>query len=576
MWRRLGSWFVVGILTLLAMQVDSWGAAKSASKPNIVLVTMDGVRADRIGFLGGHSALTPTLDHLASESIVFLHAYSPSPVSVPAHATILTGTYPQTHHASEFSVPLPAAVPYLPDLLHRAGYATAAFVGVIDLDPRNGPFQGYDRGFDTYDAGFHQPQRGESRYQSVVRRDDEVVARATKWLAANKHRPFFLWVQMGDADGATPAAYDRAVTAMDKAVGKLMTSLHSQSVDRDAMVVVAAAYGQSLGAHNEDSHGIFLYDETIQVPLLVKLPATSAEKQIKSRVRLVDVAPAVLEQAGIAVPSQMQGQSLLRIANSSSQTEQPVYSQTDFPQQGFGCSVIESWRAGKYLYIRAPKPELYDMVADPRATRNLAQTSRATLDTLASQLQAFDARLSNDSGKASSSLSSSEMQKLASLGYVGLQNSSTGVQAASSGTDPKDMIVIANKTIEALNYLDDGKPEKAVPVLKQVLASQSSTYLAQFAMGRALFDQQKYGEAVPYLHKAIELQPDSAWAHYTMGLTLIKTGDFKTAAVHLEIAAGRLPQFPAVHAALAQAYEHLGRTQEAARERAGADRKKNN
>ena len=575
MWRRLGSWFVVGILTLLAMQVDSWSAAKSAAKPNIVLVTMDGVRADRMGFLGGHSSVTPNLDRLALQSIVFLHAYSQSPGRVPSHATILTGTYPQTHRASEFSVPLPGALPYLPDLLHKAGYATAAFVSTIDLDSRNGPFQGYDRGFDTYDAGFNQPQRGENRYQSVARHDDEAVARAMKWLAGNKRRPFFLWAQLGNADGEISSAYDRGITATDAAIGKLIASLHFQSLDSDTMIVVAAAYGESLGAHGEDSHGMFLYDETIHVPLLMKLPATPAGKQIRSRVRLVDVAPAVLEQAGIAVPPQMQGQSLLRIAQSSSQTEQPVYSRTDLPMQGFGCSPLESWRAGKYLYIRAPKPELYDTAADPGATHNLAQTAKATLDTMASQLQAFDARLGSESGRAASSLSSSEMRKLASLGYVGLQNSGAGVQAASAGTDPKDVIAVANKTIDALNDLEDGKPEKAVPVLKQVLASQSSAYLAQFAMGSALFEQQQYADAVPYLHKAIELQPDSVWVHYTMGLTLIKTGDFKSAAVHLEIAAGRLPQFPAVHAALAQAYEHLGRTQEAARERAGANRKKN-
>ena len=574
MWQRLGSWIVLSILTLLALQVDSWSAAKSASKPNIVLVTMNGVRADRMDFLGSHSAVTPNVDRLAHESIVFLHAYSQSPLSVASHATMLTGTYPQTNRASEFSVPLPGALPYLPELLHKAGYTTAAFVGSIDLDPRNGPFQGYDRGFDTYDAGFHQPRRGESRYQSVARRDDEVVARGLKWLAGNKHRPFLLWVQLGDADNAAPVAYDRAVGATDAAVGKLMNFLHAQSVDNDTMVVIAGAYGKGLGAHGEDSYGMFLYDETIHIPLLVKLPAAAAGKQIKNRVRLVDVAPAVLEQAGIAVPSQMQGQSLLRIAQSNSPAEQPVYSRSDFPLQAFGCSVIESWRAGKYLYIRTPKPELYDTTADPAATHNLAQTSKATLDTMASQLQAFDARLGNDSAKAGN-LSSSEMQKLASLGYVGLQNAGVGVQAASAGTDPKDMIATANKAMDALNDIDDGKPEKAVPVLKQVLVSQPNAYLAQFAMGSALFQQQQYPDAVPYLHKAIELQPDSALAHYTMGLSLIKTGDFKTAAVHLEIAAGRLPEFPAVHAALAQAYEHLGRTQEAARERAGADRKKN-
>jgi choline-sulfatase len=572
MWRRLGSWFVLGILTLLTMQVDSWGD----TKPNIVLVTMDAVRADRMGFLGAHGALTPALDHIAHDSIDFLHAYSQSPLSVASHATILTGVYPQTHRASEFSVPLPGALPYLPELLHKAGYTTAAFVSTLDLDPRQGPFQGYDRGFDLYDAGFHLPQRGESRYQSVARRGEEVAAHATKWIAGNKHRPFFLWVHLGDADAATPGSYDREITADDRAIGKLASALRAQSLYDNTMLVIASAYGQGLGAHGEDSHGMFLYDETIHIPLLLKLPrGQSAGKQVKNRARLVDLAPAALEQAGVAVPSQMQGQSLLRIAQSTSQTEQSVYSRTDFPAYGFGCSMIESWRAGKYLYMRAPKPELYDTAADPAASHNLAPTSKATLDTMASQLQAFDARLGNDAGKMGTTLSSSEMQKLASLGYVGLQNSGAGVQAASIGTDAKDMIGAANKTIDAIRELEDGRPDKTILTLKAVLLSQPNAYLAQFTMGRALFEMQQYSDAVPHLHKAIELQPDSAWAHYAMGQTLIKTRDFKTAAVHLEIAAGRLPQFAAVHSTLAEAYEHLGRTQEAARERAGADRKKN-
>ncbi len=548
--RHVGARLVLGILTLLASAVDSW----SAAKPDIILITIDAVRADRMGFLGAHSGLTPNLDRIAHESIVFTQAYSQSPLTISSHATILTGTYPQTHRASEFSVPLPGALPYVPDLLHKAGYKTAAFVGSLELDPRNGPFQAYDRGFEVYDAGFQQPERGRTRYQSVTRGNEEVVTRAIKWLSSIKQRPLFLWVNLHDAD-TTAASYDRAVTSADSAIGKLLTSLRAQSVYDDTLVILASSHGEGLGSHGEDTHGMFLYDETIHVPLLLKLPkSSSAGKQIKNRAHLIDIAPTLLEQAGIPVPSQMQGQSLTRIAQSTSQADQPAYSRTDMPAQDFGCAAIESWRAGKYLYIRAPKPELYDLSAEPGATRNLAQSSKATLETLASQLQSFDSRLSSDSSQRSGSgLTSSEMQKLSSLGYVGLQKSTAGVNAASEGSDPKDAISAANSVAAAIRDLQDGKPDKAIPVLKQVLASQPNAYQAEFAMGEALFQQQQYHDAIPHLHKAIELQPDSAWAHYTMGLALMKAGDFKTAIVHLEIAAGRLPAFAAVHAALAEA-----------------------
>ncbi|HEX7422453.1 MAG TPA: sulfatase-like hydrolase/transferase [Terriglobales bacterium] len=571
MLRCLGSWFSVGILIFVASSVDS----RAAAKPNIVLITLDSTRADRMGFLGARSGLTPSLDRIAHHGIVFTQSYAQEPLSVASNATILTGTYPQTHHASELGVPLAATLPYLPDLLHAAGYRTAAFVGSILLDFRNGPFQNYDRGFDVYDAGFHQSQRGESRFQSVERRGGQAVARATKWLVGNKQRPFFLWVQLQDPQGAYGASYDRAVAAADAAVGNLVNFLRTQSLYEDALIVIASSQGESLGAHGEDTHGIFLYDETTHVPLVLKLPKDQmAGKQVKNRARLLDIAPTVLAEAGIPVPAQMQGQSLMRIAQASSQADQPAYSRSELPQQGFGCSVLESWRAGKYLYIRAPKPELYDLSVDPNAIHNLAQSAKATLETMASQLQALDSHIGNEPGKSiGSGLTSSEMQKLASLGYVGLQKSGAGVNAATEGSDPKDVIAAVNKTLGALLELDDGRPEKAIPALRQVIAAQPSAYLAQYAMGTALTQQQQYAEAIGYLHKAIELQPDSAWAHYEMGLSLMKTGDFKTSAVHLEIASGRLPGFSALHSMLAEVYEHLGRSPEAAHERNKASQK---
>jgi arylsulfatase A-like enzyme len=525
-----------------------------------------------MGFMGAHSGLTPNLDGIARQGIVFAQTYAQAPGTVASDATVLTGAYPQTHRASEFAVPLATTLPYLPDLLHSSGYSTAAFVGSILLDPRNGPFQGYDRGFDVYDAGFHQPQRGENRFQSVARHGDEVIARATNWLAANKQRPIFLWVHLQDAHAPYPTSYDHAVASTDAAVGKVVSFLRSQSIYDDALIVIASSQGESLGAHGEETHGIFLYDETIRVPLVLKLPKNQmAGKQIRNRARLLDIAPTVLAVAGLPTPAQMQGQSLMRIAQASSQNDQPAYSRSELPQQGFGCSLLESWRAGKYLYIRAPKPELYDLSLDPNATHNLAQSSKATLETMASQLQSLDNRLGNEPGKsAGSELTSGEMQKLASLGYVGLQKGGAGVNAATGGTDPKELISAINKTLAAVLESDDGKAEKASPLLRQVLAVQPAFYLAQYGMGFAMVQQVQYAEAIGYLHKAIELQADSAFAHYMMGLSLMKTGDFKASAVHLEIASGRLPAFSAAHSLLADVYEHLGRSQDSARERTRA------
>lgn len=551
---------------LFALVVAGAVSARAAGKPNIVLITLDSTRADRMGFLGCKAKITPNLDGLAGQSLIFEQAYSQTPLTVGSHATILSGTYPQTHRVTEFGARLASTLPFMPDLLLSRGYHTAAFVGSIALDPRNGSAPGFDRGFTVYDAGFQPPPQGSGKNSFIDRPAAQVVARATAWLALHPNGSFFLWVHLNDPGAASATSYNLSVAATDAAVGKLVAGLRNRKLYDNTLIVIAADHGQSLGAHGEETHGVFLYDETIRVPLLLKFPQNqNAGTRVKARARLVDVAPTILEIAGVPVPSQMQGQSLLRIAKANA--DQPVYSVSNFPQQAFGWSALESWRAGKYLYIKAPRPELYDLSADPGATRNLAQTSKATLETIAGQLDAFDRRFSDPGGASGDSdLTSSEMQKLASLGYVGLQKSAVPTSAAAAGIDPKDEIATANKILSALALLNEGMPDRAVAILQPVRAD-TKMYLAQFVMGTALARQRQYSRAIAYLHRAIELQPDSTWAHYEMGSSLMQAGDYKTAVVHLEIASSRLPDSAEAHSLLAQAYDHLGRAEDAKRER---------
>ena len=518
--------FIASILTLSA-------ASFAAAKPNIILVTLGSVRADRVGFLGAKHP-TPNLDGLAKQGIVFEHAYAQAPLTVVSDATILSGTYQQTHGSTELGGPLAADVPWLSEVLHGRGYRTVAFAGSSFLDPRKGFATGFDRGFDVYETA-----NGTAQLQHVV-----------AWLMGKQNGPFFLWVNIASS-GRT------GMSSTDLAIGKILDTLRSQKLFDDSIVVVGSDHGESEGAHGEDTHGIFLYDETIHVPLLMKLPQNQlAGKRVNARVRTLDIAPTVLEAAGISVPSQMQGQSLLRIAKTNASSDLPVYSGTEFPHQAFGWSALESWRSGKYLYIRAPKPELYDLTSDPNATHNIAQNSKAIAQTLAAQLDAFDAHFSR--GKNSGTqLSSSEMQKLASLGYVGLQKAPS--TTAAEGTDPKDVIALANQTLGAISDMDRGKLDQAIVAFRQVLAKQPELYLAQYGLGKALAQKQHYGDAIEHLHKAIQLQPDSSWANFEIGRVLIKTGDFKTAAVHLEIAANRMPEFAEAHALLIEAQSQLGR-----------------
>ena len=366
-------------------------AAAGTPAPNILLITLDTTRADRMGFLGSNRGLTPNLDELASQAAVFTRAYAQAPLTSPSHATILTGTYPQFHQVYDFPDVLAEDLPYAPAILRSRGYHTAAFIGSIALDP-NGGAPGFDRGFDTYDAGFSTAafDKEEDRYRTVERRGGEVVEHALAWLNSHPQGPFFMWVHLYDPHepyeppepyksryAAEP--YDGEIAYMDSAVGKLLRELKTRGLYDGTMIAVMADHGESLGAHGENNHGFFLYDETIRVPLVIKLPQTgAAEKRIENRVELVDVMPTLLQIAGAAVPAEVQGKSLVGLMKAGkaeatdSWRDRPAYAESDYPHIAFGWSALQSLRTGKYLYIQAPRRELYDQTVDPEAEHNLA------------------------------------------------------------------------------------------------------------------------------------------------------------------------------------------------------------
>src|ERR1700751_3366282 len=320
--RRLGVSFLI-LFCGIAL------AAPEPPRPNIILITLDTTRADRMGFLGSTRGLTPNLDEVARKGIVFTRAYSHVPITTASHASLLTGTYPQFNHVNDFGVPLSPQLPYLPDLLRQQGYHTGAFVGSLILDPLDGTAPGFDRGFEIYDAGFHMRRHGMDRYKTVERRAGDVVDHALGWLSQLEKPPFFLWVHLYDAhdpyDPPPPfkeryssQPYDGEIAYADSCLGKLFTELRKKGLFDETLIAVMADHGESLGAPGENTHGIFLYDETLHVPLLIKLPANRwAGKRVESRARLVDVAPTILASAGFTVPREMQGEPLMSAASSA-------------------------------------------------------------------------------------------------------------------------------------------------------------------------------------------------------------------------------------------------------------------
>jgi arylsulfatase A-like enzyme/cytochrome c-type biogenesis protein CcmH/NrfG len=544
--------------------------------PNVILITLDTTRADRMGFLGSKRGLTPHLDALARQSVVFTHAYSQVPLTTASHATILTGTYPQFHQVNDFGVPLAEDLPYAPYIFRGNGYHTAAFVGSLVLDPVARSAPGFERGFDTYDAGFHRRRMGEDRYQAIERRGGEVVGHALAWLTAHQKGPFFIWVHLYDAhdpyDPPEPyksryaaAPYDGEIAYVDAAVGKLLSWLRLRGLYDGAMIAVMADHGEALGEHGEITHGIFLYDETIHVPLLFKLPhERSAATRVDNRAELVDVLPTMLQAAGISVPKEVQGESLLSMLKATTSRDRPAYAESDYPHRTFGWSSLRSLRTGKYLFIEAPRKELYDQTADPKAEHNLSAASVAVTNTLASQVDAFRQKTSTAKEAPKVSTDPGLQERLNALGYVATDSSSSSMPGIKeTGADPKDKVEVVNLLHRAEMAKEDMRFEEAVPLLEQVITLEPNLPITYLQLGTALSSLKNYEKAVPILQKAVEMRPDLTVPRYQLGSALFETGDFVGAAAEFETVVARSPNWPEAHLSLATAYARADRLKDA-------------
>jgi len=562
------------------------GAA--GERPNVILITLDTTRADRMGFLGSTRGLTPNLDGLAKQGIVFPRAYSQVPLTSPSHITILTGTYPQFNHVNDFGMPLAKTLPYLPQILHDRGYRTAAFVGSVILDPKSGAVPGFDRGFDTYDARFETQQAGGDRYQSLEHRAADVVNAALQWLKDHPRGPCFLWIHLFDPHAPydppepfktkfTANPYDGEIAYTDAAVGTLLDQLRAHKLFDGTLIAVMADHGEAFGEHGERSHGIFLYDETIHVPLLFKMPAKQfAGTRVEARASLVDVVPTILQTLGFLVPKTVQGRSLVSLmrpapgAMLKSNSERPSYAETDYPYRDFGWSSLRSLRTDKYLFVEAPRKELYDQTADPQAAHDLSSSAPAIAQTLSGRLQDFRKKTASASNAPVIPADPKLQHQLAALGYVS-SSSVLNSTAESNRADPKDKVEVANLVQEAMLARESGRLQEATTALQQALAIDANNTVVNRSMGSLWMDQQDSTHALPYLRKAIELSPDSSIDHYNLGMAYFSSGDIENAKSQLEAAVAKstrenLQSLGNLHYTLAAAYSRLGRAEDAKRE----------
>ena len=514
------------------------GRPPGSSASNLLLITIDTLRADRIGAYGYASARTPAMDALAARGVRFERAYATAPITLTSHASLMSGRYPPGHGARHNGIRMDLRTPTLAEALSDARFATAAFIGAFPLDRRFGLI----KGFRTYSD---RMPRGERGRLASERPGSAVVDEALGWLDRNRGRRFFLWVHLfephapyGNPSDTRPAQqrYDAEVTEADRQVGRLVEGLGDATAS--TVIVLTADHGEAFGEHGEIGHSVFVYDTTLHVPLIFAGPDIRA-RTVTAPVSLIDVAPTALSLLEIMLTFEQDGVNLAPAFQGAPVPERGLYAESFAPLLDFGWSPLRTLRADGWKYIAAPEPELYDLRDDVEETRNLFTAERARAASLADRVD----RISTSELTTTAAKDPEAAARLQALGYT-----SRGSAGPGSRPDPKDRRQLAARiAMVTSGELQGAELEKA---LRAILAEDPRNPQANLRLGYALADDNRCPAAMKHFAIAIAERLPSADAHLGLALCQASARRFDLAAETLREAETVEPDNPVVVANL--------------------------
>jgi arylsulfatase A-like enzyme/Flp pilus assembly protein TadD len=544
--RRFAFLWITSLLVICPGSV-----AESKPNLNVVIITIDTLRADHLGCYGYKQIRTPNIDALASESVRFERAYTPVPVTLPAHTVIFTGTYPVFSGMHDFSGnKLNPKQPTLASVLKRQGYTTGAVIGSAVLDSRFGLNQGFDFYYDHFD--FNRLQ--ESKLEDMERPGNVVAEVALDWLGKNRQNKFFLWMHLYDphypyrppppySEQYKDRLYDGEIAFADAQVGRLITFLKAKGLYRDTLIVLAGDHGESLGEHGERTHGFFIYNATLHVPVIMHLPAGPSGKVVPDNVSLADLMPTVLQALKVEVPVLVQGRNLLPLVRAKLVAAKPdavesevatketqsgdLYAETFLPRLHFNWSELRAVETEKYHFIDAPKPELYDLSKDPGETENLYLQKKAVAEELRARLAGLMRQYSGGEELAEKTgLDPALMERLKSLGYAGFSGGGSPTITDRSLPDPKDRIQVYELISDAIAESQHGEYQSSREKLTAALKSEPDSVPAHYLLGLNYFRLHEFPRAVEEFRRVLQLSPDYALAAFQLGLSYAHAGDF--------------------------------------------------
>lgn len=489
---------------------------------SVLLVTLDTTRADHLGCYGAEFAATPNLDALARSGVRFDAAISPTPLTLPSHASILSGMVPRRHGVRNNALfRLGKAPPLVTELLRRRGYRTAAFVSSVVLDR----ITGIDRGFEHYDDSVRVGPREAFNYEErAAIQTNEAVFRYLDQIA----EPFFLWVHYFDPHlpyvppGSFRARfqdrpYDGEIAFMDEQFGQLLAAVRSQS--KSLLVVVAGDHGESLGDHGEDAHGLFVYQATQRVPLIVAGPGVARGRVVGEPVGLVDLAPTLLDLLGLPGLPDPDGRSLEPMLRGQKTDPRGYELESLFPMYAYGWAPLRGLVRGEFKYIQAPREELYRLSTDPNEMEDIAATSAKRVTRLSESL--LDLTEDDAIGPFEDDPELAEQRRrLESLGYLGGGSCSEG----DDPIDPKDGVAWIADLEAGRRAYQSGRPNEGIEPLKRLLSRNPRNVPALLALAMCYLGSGQPEPAVAANREALEIRPDDDLVHFNLANALAALG----------------------------------------------------
>jgi arylsulfatase A-like enzyme/Tfp pilus assembly protein PilF len=505
---------------------------------NIVLVTADTLRADRLPIYGYSKVETPNLDRLAKSAVVFDQATTVVPLTLPAHSSMFTGTFPMHHGVRDNGgYYLGADQVTLAETLKENGYKTGGFVAAFVLDSRWGLNQGFDRYYDDFDLNKFE----NVGLDTVQRRGDEVLSEAVKWMDEVKNDRFFAWLHFYDVhtpyDPPEPflsrykgypwSRYDGEIAYLDSLMGELLEWLEKSDLEEDTLVIFIGDHGESLGQHHETTHGFFIYDATMRVPFLLRAPYRQIRpERISAQVRNVDLMPTILDLVAIQSPDTVQGTSLAPLLEGKSEDLGLLaYSESYYPRHHYGWAELKSVRNGTFHFIDAPRPELFDVREDPQQAKNLAPQRAATVKELKTALDDLVGRYAVEGidEKGPETLDPDTQAQLAALGYLG-GPSKIKIDPNRPLADPKDKIRLFNLIKDAGADSSEDKVDEAMAKIDQVLAEDPDILEAYYIRGNLHTKKKELEKAVEAYQAALARDPEYKSALFGLASTYQELG----------------------------------------------------